>query len=356
MENSWYKLIADPVTGGLKSLYDKQLKTELCDQDTSLKIGQYIYERIPGSRDFFPGNFVRTGLREVKIEPVTEGPIWSSLKIFAKADGFDEKKGMHIEYRLYKTKKMLEIRFKGYKSREERAEACYIVFPFNLKDAQIAYEGQGGMIIPGKTQLPGSSSDWHTVQNYAAIQNDKGQVILCSPQIPLVQFGDINLSKWQYEAEIKKPHIYSWVMNNYWFTNFRAYQEGGFHWQYYLTSTNESGSDVATRTGWNSSLPMQARVLTASNISSGMQTTSALQIKNMNLLLVSAQPVDRGILLNVRETSGRETSLKPEDLGNNRITSMDEVSVLGDKLKENISLLRFKPFESKFIKLNLNLN
>jgi len=356
LENSWYKLTVDPTTGGLKSLYDKQLKTELCDQDTILQVGQFIYERIPDSRDFFPGNFIRTGLREVTIDNVTEGSIWTALHISARADGFDESKRMQIEYRLYKTKKMIEIIFQGYKNREEKAEACYVVFPFNLKDAQIVYEGQGGMVIPGKTQLPGSSADWHTVQNYAAIRNGKGQVIINSPQIPLVQFGDINLSKWQYKAEIKKPHIYSWVMNNYWFTNFRAYQEGGFHWQYYLTSTKDSGNEVATRSGWNTSMPMQARVLTASDAMTGNETISSLSIENTNLLLVSAQPASKSIQLHVRETSGQVAFLGSDELGNNRIKTIDEIDVLGDIIKANISSVTFEPYETKFIKINLSEN
>jgi hypothetical protein len=222
-----------------------------------------------------------------------------------------------------------------------------------MTDAQIDYEGQGGAVIPGKTQLPGSSSDWHTVQNYASIKSKKGQVVFGSPKIPLVQFGEINLSKWQYEAEIKKPHIYSWVMNNYWFTNFRAYQEGGFNWQYYITSTNNSSPDMATRIGWNTAMPLQARVLTPSPMRAGSQITSTLNIKNSNLLLVSAKPTGNSIILHIRETSGKNGTLESKDLGNRRINSINEVSVLGNILKENITILPFEPFEVKFVQLIL---
>ncbi|MBA7529695.1 hypothetical protein ES705_21893 [subsurface metagenome] len=353
LENSWYKLTADTVTGGLTSLYDKQLMIDLSDQDTSLQIGQYIYETIPRGRDFVSGNFIRTGLRDVKIEQISNGPIWSSIQISAKADGFDEQKGMQIEYRLYNTKKMIEIHFKGNKNREEKAEACYIVFPFDMPDAQIVYEGQGGLVIPGKNQLPGSSSDWHTVQNYAAVGNAAGQVIFSSPQIPLVQFGDINLAKWQYEAKIKKPYIYSWVMNNYWFTNFRAYQEGGIHWQYFITSTAETSNSVATQAGWNTCLPLAARVLTASNLNVGSPTISTLNIEKQNLLLVTALPVDKGIILHLRETSGKGVSITTGDIQNERVKSMDEVTVLGDIIRKNITSIQFMPNEVKFIKLNL---
>ncbi len=42
----------------------------------------------------------------------------------------------------------------------------------------------------------------------------------------LSHFGEINTGKFQPAAKPGKPHIFSWVLNNYWTTNFLASQEG----------------------------------------------------------------------------------------------------------------------------------
>jgi hypothetical protein len=73
--------------------------------------------------------------------------------------------------------------------------------------------------------------------------------------------GDFNLGKWQPVARVERPHVYSWVMNNYWFTNFRVEQEGEFKVHYYLTSTTDTSRSFATRFGWGSRVPLATRVL-----------------------------------------------------------------------------------------------
>ena len=79
--------------------------------------------------------------------------------------------------KLFGLEKRIELDFCIYKKRVEKAEACYVAFPINLQNAHIVYEAQGGLVTPGVNQLPGSSSDWHTIQNFAAVKNSKGQII-----------------------------------------------------------------------------------------------------------------------------------------------------------------------------------
>jgi len=37
-------------------------------------------------------------------------------------------------------------------------------FPFRLPDGELFFEGQGGIIKPGRDQLPGTSSDWNVIK------------------------------------------------------------------------------------------------------------------------------------------------------------------------------------------------
>jgi alpha-mannosidase len=51
-----------------------------------------------------------------------------------------------------------------------------------------------------------------------------------------VQVNGINTGKWQQTLPPGNGVVMSWVMNNYWFTNFPAAQGGSFAWNYSLTS------------------------------------------------------------------------------------------------------------------------
>ena len=89
-------------------------------------------------------------------------------------------------------------------------EAVYVAFPFQQPDFKVVYEAQGGYVTPGENQIPGSASDWQTVQNFISLRNPEGQILYGSSEAPLVQLGEINLGKWQEIASVKKPHIFSW--------------------------------------------------------------------------------------------------------------------------------------------------
>jgi hypothetical protein len=227
------------------------------------------------------------------------------------------------------------------------------------------YEGQGGIVTPGETQIPGSSSDWQTIQSFLSVRNSAGQIIVGSEQAPLVQLGDFNLGKWMPITRIAKPYVYSWVMNNYWFTNFRTEQEGEFKWHYYLTSTPDTSTATATRFGWNSRVPLVTRVLPPAKSKTATRTASSATAPNVipvmafpapNLLVVEYRPAaDRkGIVLHLREVAGQPAAVARKDIvAAARISRLDEVNVLEQPLKTKLDTVTFQPWETKFVRLTL---
>ena len=362
LENDFYRILIDQQTGAITSLVDKQTKIELCDDSCKWDLGQFIYEKlkssstVPGSRELRKGAFEHSSLRDVKIQNGKNGPIWRSVIISGEADGCAVPGGVHCEIRLYETEKRIEFHYAIRKNPITEPEAVYVAFPFNLDDGKFIYEGQGGVVRPGIDQIPRSSSDWQTVQNFLTLRNDNQQVILVCDQAPLVQFGDINLGKWQDTLKIDNPHVYSWIMNNYWFTNFRASQQGEFKWRYALTSTEDNRMKTASRFGWGSRVPMVARPLPPVKKASNKQpeALSALDIDSENLLLVEAHPsrYGKGVILHLREIEGKEQSIPIKNLSEiQKIRRVDEVNVLEKVIDKKLKKLTFKPHEVKFVKL-----
>ena len=354
LENAFYRLRVSPQTGAVTSLRDKETGGELVDASAPWQLGQFIYERMDDREEFNRPSFKnknpfrRTTLRKVQIVETADGPVWKSLKLKAEADGCMEQGGVQLEIRLFNTDKRIEFHYDIRKAAVRAPESVYVAFPFNAPGARVYYEAQGGTALPGEGQLPGSSSDWQTVQSYLAVRNDAGQILLSCTQAPLVQLGDINLGKWQPATHVDKPHIYSWVMNNYWFTNFRVEQEGEFRWVYSLTSVKDKSNSVAAHFGHESYVPLVARVLTAGTSEAARAMLSALQISAPNLALISARPArdGDGIVLHLREVEG-QPAVAEFPAG----TSAVEVNVLEEPLREAGNAARFAPLETKFVKV-----
>ncbi len=350
LENAFYAIQIDPRTGGVRSLKDKETGRELVDSSASWQLGQFIYERMDDREEFnrtvFKNRdpFRRTTLRKVELLEAVSGPVWKSLKLRGEADGCVEPGSAQVEIRLFENEKRLEFHYAVRKAPVTAPESIYVSFPF-AGDRTLVYEGQGGIVVPGEGQLPGSASDWQTIQAFVAVRGSNDQIILGSSEAPLVQLGGINLGKWQRVAKVEKPHVYSWVMNNYWFTNFRASQEGEFRWAYYLTSSRDRSNSGASSFGWESRIPLVARVLTAGSSQATRPSMSALEIDAPNLVLVSARPArdGHGIIVHLREVDGKPATL--------RALAVTEVNVLEEPLGAPAESIIFRPMEAKFVRV-----
>jgi len=356
LDNTFYRLTIDSEKGAISSLVDKKTGRELVDQKAAWGLGQCIYETMPANRAMKPEVFARTTLHNVKVKPGANGPIWQSLELGGQLDGCAPDKGLRAEIRLYNTEKRVELYFAMRKLPVPTPESVYVALPFHAPSSRMLYEGQGGMVTPGDGQIPGSSSDWQTLQSFITIRSAEGQIIAGSEQAPLVQLGDFNLGKWQSVAKVDKPHIYSWVMNNYWFTNFRAEQEGEFKWHYYLTSSTDTTRSFATRFGWGSRVPLVTRVLPPVRTPAARlpRVLSALTLDAPNVLVVEARPLTNGagVFLHLREVEGKSVTLTAEDIVTwSELRGLHEVNVLEQTLRENIDSLTLEPYEVKFVKL-----
>jgi hypothetical protein len=356
LDNPFYRLMIDSEKGAISSLVDKETGRELVDQKAAWGLGQCIYETMPADRNMKPDLFKRATLRNVTVKPGASGPIWQSLELSGQMDGCAPDRGVGVEIRLYNTAKRIELHFTMRKLPIPTPESVYVALPFHAPSSRMLYEGQGGMVTPGDGQLPGSASDWQTLQSFITIRSAEGQIIAGSEQAPLVQLGDFNLGKWQPVTKVDKPHIYSWVMNNYWFTNFRTEQEGEFKWHYYVTSSTNTTHSFATRFGWGSRVPLVTRVLPpVKNPTTRLpRVLSALTLNAPNVLVVEARPLTRGggVFLHLREEGGKPVTLTAADVVTwSELQSVHEVNVLEQTLREDIDSLTLEPYEVKFVQL-----
>lgn len=357
LENGYYKIVIDKSTGAINSLVDKELNQEIVDSQNSRKLGQLIRETLPDRDKMTPSH---STVSNVKVEPDTDGPVWKSIRITADMDGFEKgkenaPKGLELEIRLFKNVKKIDFQYKAAKEIVTSPEALYVAFPFSLPKSRIVFETIGGILTQGQ-QLPGSSSDWNAAQNFVSVRGKNGQIVVVSNEIPLWQFGDFNMGKFDPHPKAGKPWLYSWVMNNYWFTNFRAFQEGGFHWGYQITSTSDTTNTYATKFAWGERNSFATRTFPAGKNEFKSPVLETVNIKgSQNTILVNSRPAFKNgetILLHFRELEGKPAELTLESkIAGRSIKRITEVNVIGNETGNSIQSIVFKPFEVKFVEV-----
>lgn len=314
IENRYYKISIDLTKGVLNSVVDKDSEIELIDQNTKYKFGEFILEKL-GNRsqmDAYKLNeYDRLPLSQINFDGYNSGEIWESFRFTGKSETFAEPNGFQIEYRFFKNVKRIDVCLKIIKKEITEPESFYIAFPFVLENGKNYTETNGGIIENGKDQIPGSSSDWALMQSFTSVRNEKTQILLNCNEMPLIQIGNINTGRYNYAGKPESNHIFSWLMNNYWTTNFNADQRGGHNWHYTITSINDTSALTSTKFGWNLKTPFLARVLPGGGTNDNTSDGQILKILPENVILMSLKPMTQNTMLaQFRELQGMNSEIQ----------------------------------------------
>lgn len=355
IENPWYTLDFDMRKGTIRELFDKELNRSLVAKGAEWELGSFIYEIIDSRHpmeQYRAPQFLRRAPEKMRFEKYEKGAIWDTYRFRGETVAGREPDNLMVEFRIFNVTKKIEVVYRLRKKAVTDPEAVYIAFPFDVEKGKVHLDVPGGTIEAGVDQIPGSSNDWYTVQNFATARNEDMQVVMGSPEIPLMQFGAINTGRYKAGATPQSTQMYSWPMNNYWVTNFNADQMGELQWSYFITSSADPSIEYATKFAWENRIPFLTRVLPAGEKGQSLLPAASLfEIKPSNLLLVNMKPVpgESAVMLQLREIGGKPArfSIDSERIHFKQITVCD---VVGEPIPGNPAT-EFAPWENKFIKL-----
>jgi alpha-mannosidase len=103
-----------------------------------------------------------------------------------------------------------------------------------VQDARKRFNtGWGGIFEPGMNQLAGSNQDYYSVNHWCDVSDQESGISLYTREACLVELGSMvderagkyGVKSWKTEPDTGNT-IFSYAMNNYWHTNFKADQEG----------------------------------------------------------------------------------------------------------------------------------
>ena len=127
-------------------------------------------------------------------------------------------------------------------AQHESKESVQFAFPFAIENGQIHIDIPLAVMRPEINQLRGSCKNWLPVGRWIDVANAERGVTCATLDAPLVEIGYLSATMLgsQTDPEVWRKKIeptqkfYSWVMNNHWSTNYRAYQEGPVEFRYAL--------------------------------------------------------------------------------------------------------------------------
>lgn len=355
LENAFYRIEFDPSAGTVTSLYDKELGRELVDPGSEWKLGAFIYESLNGDRHQMERkvfeNYRRSTLTDVRCMGVSAGDLYRSVRFVGQAEGCDPR-GVEVEVRLFEDVKRIEFAYGFVRNPETAPSALYVAMPWQLEDAELLFDVPGGVVSSGKNQIPGSTSSWNTVQNFVAARSDAGQILVSGDAVPLYLLGELLRDPYRQPRTYEKPHIFPWLMNNYWTTNFRASQEGEFNCSFAVSSTADTTNMYATRFGWDNRVPLFTRVMPAASAGNGRaRERSFLRPGPDHVLLTSCVPAADGssVLVNLRETDGRPATLTLLDAAGHALNFRPTDATGRALTGEHVSSLEMAPYENRFV-------
>lgn len=265
IENEFYRVTLDPQTGGIQSLYDKELRRELVDTNGEFTLGELIY--VTGGEgtsaihsdlnSLPPPHFQYHRQKGIRIEH-TSGPVFGELTSRATAENFPR---ITLRVRLYRGLKQLDLIAELDKQETTNKEAVYLAFPFavDARKGGLWLEYPDEITEPLKDQHPSACRDWYSVQRWLAVSDGSATVELSPLDTPLFTIGKMTASTWPRELALQRGHVFAYLMNNYWHTNYKAEQGGHFAFRFSLTSNagGFSRRDAVVK-GWDMFCPAVA--------------------------------------------------------------------------------------------------
>lgn len=347
LENRFYrlKMAGD---GTIESIFDKEANRELVAPTAEHGFFQAIYEETVGGRNpvsldlmadqarreeadlrfmdyahsVFPERFPRRDTRFTRTCPTqveqlapTAGPVTAGLNTRSAVVNISR---LERSVRLHAGLKRIEFVAHMDKIEVRAAEGIYFAFPFQQPDFQVELENAYSFLTPEEGQLPGSCRDWYLVQKWVRLFNEQGGICWSPREAPLMQLGEIQSGRWLHELKIARPTIYSWLFNNYWWTNVPASQ-GGWNYRFGYAVGSYTGPperSPALRLGWEYQTPLRGWFVDVDQDSGVLPggRFSLCSVNEPNIIITALKPgPGRGeVLLRLFEVEGRETDVMLE--------------------------------------------
>ena len=217
LSSPFYRLSWD--AQGVCSWLDLRSGREWMDAQSPFRLGQLVYEQLPNPKGGRSGRMVlesRDGKPDFRrhfavldsVQVLPPGNFNRAVRLFQSLPGFNR---VETEIRLYDRSARMDVTVTLDKPADYDPEAVYLPFPFDLVFPDVYLDLPGVIGRPWKEQLPGTCEDYYAVQDWLAVGNREGGVIVASEEAPLFQFEKIRTGDWSRSGPPKNGTVLGWL-------------------------------------------------------------------------------------------------------------------------------------------------
>jgi alpha-mannosidase len=255
----------------------------------------------------------------------------------------------------------------------------YFAFPFLVDKPRFHYESTAAAVESLVDQIPGSNTDYYAVQHWADVSTEDWGVTMCSAEAPMMEFGGLwpgyvsgahhRVTPPGYGHPFRKPgqpsssHIYSYVMNNNFRTNFRNTQVGDLLFHYAVATHRGAWQPgEAQRFGWAFHHPLLPVRMKGPQEGLLPAATSFCRLEGADVLLCALKRAEDGggIILRILELAGRhsEAVVTLAELPRLQITRACRTNLVEEEegrlpfTSTSVSVM-LRPFEAATVRLEL---
>lgn len=309
LENRFYRMSVATNTGGIFSIFDKELQQELVDGFAQYRLNQLFVKSV--------GRDTIHKLENVNIRREQRGSISMSLIISGATQGCPQ---CVQEITLYNDIKRIDFTNRILKDATPLQEV-YLAFPFLMKNPRIAFDGGLTLQDPLKDQLPGARTDIQAVQNRVTISDEENGIAWTSQDAPVVRFGGAWTTHLSPEFQLVPPkkadtpsltnaHLYSLLMTGNYKTGFSNVQVSDMLFRYSMTSFKGTQTDPqAAHFGSARMQPLYPVLIKGPQTGSLKTSTSFVQMSAENVIVqtIKKAEIDNRLVLRLREIRGETT-------------------------------------------------
>lgn len=308
IENGSLTVELDNKTGNVIRLKESASGRNFADSEKDGGVNTFRWQPAKGSGQATADSVVSISLKE-------NGPLVVEIQVTSRASGV---RSVDRRVRLIHHQPWVDFSNTVDKLPLEAKDGIHFGYNFDIPQATTLVDIPYGVMQVDKDQWPAGNRAWMATQHWVDISNKEKGVTWCPLDAPLIESGGItanNTASWDGKGDIwpvkilPSATIYSWVMNNHWFTNTPLTQDGPVTFRYRVMPHGAYWASDANRFGLEQTQPLVHVLCDKNPIDKPVVMINNDQIF-INLLKSTAD--GKSTILRIRSFSDQVESVKLE--------------------------------------------